>query len=151
MVVHEIEGDGVVLDAYASSYMYAPRCASTLADALGAAPRGARQGGRRAATPLTHQRRFSSWGKAWVAQAALRALECAVGGVGVGLELDEVVAAASAAHADLGDVDDGAKGWPKVPSLRAAVELKCWYLAGTLQARRPRRPCALGADGQGWG
>ena len=70
-VVHEVEGDGVVLDADVVVVCAGLRLDA--ADALGAVPGTQRRSPGRAATPLTLRRRLSSWGKAWVVQASPRA------------------------------------------------------------------------------
>ena len=72
-VVHEVEGDGVVLGADGVDVRAEVRLDA--ADALSVRSQGRSPG--RAASPLTLRMRFSLLGKAWVAQATPRALNAA--------------------------------------------------------------------------
>ena len=96
---HEIEGDGVVLDADGVVVRAEVRFYQYAADALGAVPWAlARAGGD--ALDAADEVLLVGEGVSVAGHAALG--ESGVSGVGVGLELDEVVAA-SAVHADVGE------------------------------------------------
>ena len=113
-VVHEVEGDGVVLGA--DGVVVRAEVRFEAADALGAVP-AALAGAGGDALDAADEAFFVREGVGDAGRAART--ERGVGGVGVGFELNEVVAA-SAAHADLGGEDGPvvAEAWP-------APELGC--------------------------